>query len=41
VFSLASPLMFQAVIPLVAALLALGLRETNPRIARGAAAQGA
>jgi fucose permease len=40
-FTLASPLMFQAVIPLIAAILALGLRETNPRFAIHAVAQGA
>jgi len=40
-FSLATPLIFQAVIPLLAALLALGLRETNPRFAVSAAAQSA
>jgi MFS transporter, ACS family, hexuronate transporter len=37
--SLAAPLIFQGVIPLIAALLALGLRETNPRFASGAVAQ--
>ena len=36
IFSLASPLIFQAIIPLVAAVLALGLRETNPRFAGSA-----
>jgi hypothetical protein len=40
VFSLASPLIFQAVTPVVAALLALGLRESNPRFAASAVAQG-
>jgi MFS family permease len=40
-FSLASPLIFQAVIPLIAVVLALGLRETNPRFAIHAVAQGA
>jgi predicted MFS family arabinose efflux permease len=38
-FSLASPLIFQAIIPLLAAVLALGLRETNPRFAGNAVAQ--
>jgi MFS family permease len=38
-FSLAAPLMFQAIIPLLAAVLALGLRETNPRFAGNAVAQ--
>jgi MFS family permease len=38
--SLATPLLIQAVIPIVAALLALGLRETNPRFAVSAVAQG-
>jgi ACS family hexuronate transporter-like MFS transporter len=38
-FSLAAPLIFQATIPLLAALLALGLRETNPRFARNAIGQ--
>jgi MFS family permease len=32
-FGLDSPLIFQAIIPVFAALLALGLRETNPRFA--------
>ncbi|HEY6454864.1 MAG TPA: MFS transporter [Steroidobacteraceae bacterium] len=40
-FSLASPLIFQGIIPLVAAVLALGLRETNPRFAGNAVAQTA
>ncbi|HEX3836741.1 MAG TPA: MFS transporter [Steroidobacteraceae bacterium] len=40
-FSLAAPLIFQGIIPLVAAVLALGLRETNPRFALRAVAQGA
>jgi MFS transporter, ACS family, hexuronate transporter len=39
IFTLASPLIFQAIIPLVAAVLALGLRETNPRFAGNAVAQ--
>ncbi len=39
IFSLASPLIFQAIIPLLAAVLALGLRETNPRFAGNAVAQ--
>jgi predicted MFS family arabinose efflux permease len=38
-FSLAAPLMFQAIIPLLAAVLALGLRETNPRFAGNAIGQ--
>ena len=38
-FGLDSPLIFQAIIPVLAALLALGLRETNPRFAPGAIAQ--
>ena len=38
-FSLAAPLMFQAIIPLLAAVLALGLRETNPRFAGNAVGQ--
>ncbi len=37
VFSLTAPLIFQTVIPLVAAVLALGLRETNPRFVPSAA----
>jgi hypothetical protein len=41
IFSLASPLIFQAIIPLLAAVLALGLRETNPRFAIKAVAQSA
>lgn len=41
IFSLASPLIFQGIIPLVAAMLALGLRETNPRFAGNAAVQAA
>ncbi|HEY1899450.1 MAG TPA: MFS transporter [Steroidobacteraceae bacterium] len=40
-FSLATPLIFQAIIPLLAAVLALGLRETNPRFAINAVAQSA
>ncbi len=40
VFSLASPLIFQAITPVVAALLALGLRESNPRFTAGAVARG-
>ncbi len=39
--TLAAPLIFQTVTPLIAALLALGLRETNPRFAGGAAARSA
>ena len=31
--------MFQAIMPLLAAMLALGLRETNPRFAGNAVAQ--
>jgi MFS transporter, ACS family, hexuronate transporter len=38
-FSLTAPLMFQAIIPLLAAVLALGLRETNPRFAGNTVAQ--
>ncbi len=34
--TLAAPLIIQAVIPVIAALLALGLRETNPRFAKAA-----
>jgi MFS family permease len=40
-FSLASPLIFQGIIPLIAAVLALGLLETNPRFALPAVAQSA
>jgi MFS transporter, ACS family, hexuronate transporter len=40
-FSLAAPLMLQAIIPLLAAILALGLRETNPRFTRNDRAQTA
>ncbi len=40
-FGLDAPLIFQAIIPLLAAALALGLRETNPRLARGAIVQPA
>jgi MFS family permease len=40
-FSLVAPLLFQAIIPLLAAVLALGLRETNPRFAGNAIAQAA
>src|SRR5580698_4587819 len=38
-FTLAAPLIFQAIIPLLAAVLALGLRETNPRFAGSTVAQ--
>jgi MFS transporter, ACS family, hexuronate transporter len=38
-FGLESPLIFQAIIPVLAALLALGLRETNPRFAPATIAQ--
>jgi MFS transporter, ACS family, hexuronate transporter len=40
-FGLDSPLVFQAIIPVFAALLALGLRETNPRFAPSAIVQPA
>jgi len=39
--TLATPLLIEAVIPLIAALLALGLRETNPRFAAAAVARSA
>jgi predicted MFS family arabinose efflux permease len=39
--TLAAPLIIQAIFPLIAAVLALGLRETNPRFAVRPAAQGA
>jgi fucose permease len=38
-FGLSAPLMLAAAMPLVAAVLALGLLETNPRIVSRAAAQ--
>jgi MFS family permease len=40
-FSLATPLLMAAVMPLVAAVLALSLIETNPRFVARAVAQGA
>jgi MFS transporter, ACS family, hexuronate transporter len=40
-FGLDSPLIFQTIIPVFAALLALGLRETNPRFAPSAIGQPA
>jgi predicted MFS family arabinose efflux permease len=40
-FSLAAPLMMATAMPLVAAVLALGLIETNPRFVTRAVAQGA
>jgi len=38
-FTLAAPLVFQAVIPLIAVVLAFGLRETSPRFAGNAVPQ--
>jgi MFS transporter, ACS family, hexuronate transporter len=40
-FGLDSPLIFQAIIPVLAAVLAVGLRETNPRFAPRAIVQPA